>query len=106
MVLLIHEPPEHIERVLARSPDAATIRDAVNGLTWSDLTFVTVKRDNNNWLEGSGSLNPEDGLSARYMANGEEHVAARAPNSLNEIVALLQSFAASDGRWRQLIEWD
>ena len=105
MLLVVHEPPGHEARVVATNPDAAEIATTIKTMPWSDLTFVVLRTDENNWIEGSGSLKPEDGLSARYMVNGEEHVAAQAPSSLDELVALLQSYSKGDGRWQQLIEW-
>ncbi|HVE79651.1 MAG TPA: hypothetical protein VNA89_12340 [Gemmatimonadaceae bacterium] len=106
MVLEVAEPPTHEERVVARGPDAATIEQIVEGLAWADITFVILKRDERNWIEGSGSLNPEDGLSARYMSDGDERVASRPPASLGEIIALLQSYRSGDERWREMMEWE
>ena len=106
MILEVHEPPEDGPREISKSPDAALIDKTVRGLSWSDITFVVLKVDDNNWIEGSGSLNPQDGLSARYMKNGKEHVSAHAPRSLDEIVSLLQSYRAGNGRWQNLIDWD
>ena len=105
LTLLVMEPTEREERVVAVDPDSATIKKTVESLKWSPITFVTLKRDAKNWMEASGSLSPEDGLSARYSENGVEHVSARAPKSLSEIVDLLQSYRSGDDRWRSSIEW-
>jgi hypothetical protein len=106
MILEVHELSANQPREISKNPDAALIDKSVRGLAWSEITFVVLKVDDNNWIEGSGSLNPEDGLSARYMKDGKEHVSARAPVSLDEIIALLQSYRSGDGRWQKLIEWD
>ena len=106
MSLEIAEPPDNVERVTARDPDAATIARTVHKLAWDPITFVVLKVDEDNWMEGSGSRDPTDGFSARVMLDGEERVSSRAPESLDEIIALLQSYRAGDGRWREMIEWD
>ncbi|MFN2564934.1 MAG: hypothetical protein ABR499_07995 [Gemmatimonadaceae bacterium] len=106
MTLVVAEPPGYEERAVAVDPDAETIERAVKGLAWSDITFVFLKVDDRNWIEGSGSLNPVDGLSAKFMDDGAEWVSSRPPTSLDEIISLLQSYRAGDGRWQKLIEWE
>jgi hypothetical protein len=105
MVLEVQEMSEDQPREIKRL-DAAIIEKTVKELSWSDITFVVLKVDDKNWIEGSGSLKPRDGLSARYMKNGTEHVSTKAPKTLHEIVALLQSYHAGDGRWQDLLDWD
>lgn len=105
MKLEVLEPNERSERVASQHPDGDTIKKTVQGLKWSDITFVVLKIDEKNWIELSGSLKPEDGLSARYMENGVEHVSARAP-SLAEGVSLLQSYQSGDGNWRYNLSWE
>ena len=93
-------------RVVSTNPDVVTIDRIVRGLPWSDITFVVLRKDETNYIEGSGSLNPSDGLSARYVENGVEHVSRQAPESLRVIVALLASYRSGDGKWRTMIEWE
>src|SRR5262245_38512294 len=66
MILEVHAPPDNLPREISRSPDPGLIEKTVRSLPWSDITFVVLKIDDKNWIEGSGSLNPEDGLSASY----------------------------------------
>ena len=106
MTLEVAAPPDNTERVTARDPDAATIARTVHDLAWDPITFVILKVDDDNWMEGSGSRDPSDGLSAKVTLDGEERVSSYAVDSLEEMVALLQSYRAGDGRWREMIEWD
>jgi hypothetical protein len=106
MVLEVLETAGGKQQVVAANPDAETIARVVQGLSWSDITFVVLKKDENNYLEGSGSFNPNDGLSATYMEDGVEHVSRYSPKSLQVIVALLTSYRSGDGKWRTMIEWD
>ena len=105
-ILELCEPSENTPREICKNPDPAVINKTVKDQEWSDITFVVLKFDDNNWIEGSGSLNPRDGLSARYSKDGEEHVSSRPPKSLEEIIALLQSFLSGDGRWQKMIDWE
>jgi hypothetical protein len=106
MILEVHEPPEYVPLVVATDPDRMTIETVVRSLAWADITFVILKIDDNNWIEGSGSLSPQDGLSARYMEDGQEFVSSRPPDSLQEIIDLLDSFRLQDGRGKNLIGWE
>ena len=106
MILQVCEPPSCTPRDLAINPDLSTIAAAIRALSWDDITFVVLRLDENTWIEGSGSLRPEDGLSARFMEDGVEHVSRSAPEGLNVIEQLLTSFLLRDDRWRTLIEWD
>ena len=106
MILELYAPPDNDVQVISTTPDEALLTSTVKSQEWADITFVVLKRDDANWFEVSGSLNPEDGLSARYSENGEEHVSARAPESLDEGLSLLLSYFRDDRRWRQAIAWD
>ena len=106
MILEVHEPPGYVPRPVATDPDRALIEKTVKDLPWADITFVVLKHDENNWIEGSGSLAPEDGLSARYMLDSQEFVASQAPESLDEVIALLESYCLQDGHWKRMIAWE
>ena len=77
----------------------------VTTLPWQEITYVVARINDDCWLEGSGSLKPEDGLSAACRVSGTDYVAREAPASLLGIVALLAAFVRKDGRWRTMIEW-
>ena len=65
MILEVHEPPALQPREISKNPDLALIEKTVKSLPWSEITFVVLKIDEKNWIEGSGSLDPTDGLSAK-----------------------------------------
>jgi len=70
-----------------------------------EITYLIARIDENHLLEGSGSLKPEDGLSAACRIGDVDFVSMNAPESLDEIVDLIYSFAHGDGKWRYMIEW-
>ena len=92
-------------KLISTDPTEQIILDTINNLSWNDLTFVILKIDDDNLMEGSGSLNPSDGLSARYLENGQEHVSSSAPESLQIIYDLLASYLVGDNTWRHIIDW-
>ncbi|TWT32789.1 hypothetical protein [Blastopirellula retiformator] len=105
VTLVLLEGPDYEPRVLDVNPTPEEIDAHVHQQPWDQLTFFVAQLNDNHWLEGSGSLKPEDGLSARCKIGGKEYVTSQAPQSLDEIVALLASFAQKDGRWRTMVEW-
>jgi hypothetical protein len=105
MILRVFEPPELNEREVATDPSESEIVATVRGLAWQEISFVVLAVDENTWIEGSGSLDPADGFSARYLEDGVERVSCDAPPSLDAIVELLLSYRRNDDRWRTMIEW-
>jgi hypothetical protein len=103
--LLVIEPPEYRSVTTAVNPLPRQIEDLMKQMSWKDVSFVLLRIDERHWLEVSGSTKTEDGYSARCCIAGKEYVASRAPKSLSELVTLLSSFRAGDGRWRTLIDW-
>lgn len=93
------------EQMIAENPTDEEIARLVHGMAWDEISFVIVKLDEANWLDGSGSLKPADGLSAMCEIEGQQFVTVEAPQSLDEIVALLQSFNRKDGNWRTMVKW-
>ena len=101
--LVVYEPPGHEPRVVSEQPDLAHIQETIQGLEWNDITFVVLSRDEDNWIEFSGST--ADGFSARYMEGGQEHVISQAPASIAVGVTLLDLYLREDERWRTEYDW-
>jgi hypothetical protein len=72
---------------------------------WSRFATVMMWKAEQEFLEISGSLRVEDGLSATYMEGDTEMVSSTAP-SLDEAIRLLQSYAAGDSLYRTLVDWE
>src|SRR5262245_48378863 len=104
MLLSVSEEPDYEPRVIAMGPDDATIERTVRLLAWHGLTFVTLRVDEDYILEASGRA--EDGFAVRCVVRGAEHISATTVDSLDTIVAVLQSYRADDGRWTTLVEWE
>ena len=91
------------ERVVAVNPDDADIETAVQNLSWYDITFVVLARDEANWCEFSGSH--ADGFSACYAEQDQEYVISEAPSSLDDGIRLLTLYLNGDQRWRVEYDW-
>jgi len=102
LVLEAYEPPSQQKRVVATNPSKQVITRTIRDLRWSDITFVVLRLDDRNWIEASGSRS--DGFSVKFARNGKERVSESAP-TLDEIVALFQSYVANDGRWERMVKW-
>ena len=105
MSLLVGQEPLFNLRVHSIEPDATTIDSVVRAVHWSGFATVMMRKAEQEFLEISGSLRAEDGLSATYMEGETEKVSRTAP-SLDEAISLLQSYAAGDSRYKSLIEWE
>lgn len=91
-------------RAVAVNPEYSEIRKIVFDLTWDDMTFVTASIDEDNWLDGSGSLNPEEGLCISCCINGVEYL-TQGTDTLDRIVDLLHEFVNRRGGWRTSVVW-
>jgi hypothetical protein len=104
MLLEVYESAvDEQPQVVSTFATADEIKRVVDGLDWDDITFVTTREANGDLLECSGSH--EDGFSARYMESGKEFFSDTPPASTNDMIALLTSYVAKDGRWRKMIAW-
>ncbi|NNL99558.1 MAG: hypothetical protein HKO62_02325 [Gammaproteobacteria bacterium] len=106
LTLEIFLPPDHQPQTIADNPSASQLAFTIRRLAWDDLTFVVLKYDDENWIELSGALTDDFGLSARYWNDGIEHVAARPPADLDEGTRLLEHYRRGDSLWKQMISWE
>jgi hypothetical protein len=103
--LLVGQEPDFDLRVHSVDPDAAKVASVVRSVDWSRFATVMMWKAEQDFLEISGSLRAEDGLSATYMEGETEKVSSSAP-SLDEAISLLQSYAAGDSRYKTLVDWE
>jgi len=105
LILMVGTEARLQARVHTVHPDAQQIETIVRGLDWSSLKVVILRTDEHRFLELSGSLDPEDGLSGRYVDGAEEMITREAP-SLDDGIRLLQAYAAGGLDWKTLVDWD
>lgn len=105
MSLLVGQEPDFELRVRTVDPDAVQVAAVMRSVDWSRFATVMMWKAEQEFLEISGSLRAEDGLSAIYMEGDTEKVSSTAP-SLDEAITLLQSYAAGDSVYKMLVEWE
>ena len=105
LVLIARESPDLAPREIATNPDGDAIERCIRSLAWKAMTFVTLERGADS-ITASGSLDPRDGLSISYAGEDEEQVSPRPPESIDQIIAIMRSYAAGDRSWRTMIDWD
>src|SRR5688572_14249314 len=105
LVLMVATEPGMQARVHTVHPDVQQIEAIVHELDWSTLKVVILRTAEHRFLELSGSLHPEEGLSGRYVDGAEEMITREAP-SLDEGIRLLQAYAAGGPDWKTLVDWD
>jgi hypothetical protein len=103
MKLSVLERSESEELLVATDPQPDLIASVVLGLEWSDITFVTLTVGEGDWMCVTGSF--PDGFAALYCEGGKNHISDRPPESLQDMIALLQSYRRQDGRWREMTVW-
>jgi len=106
MVLIVAESPDFEEKIVANSPTPELLESTVQSLAWSDITFVILKKNEQDWLELSGSLDPSDGLSMRYFDSTGEFVSDRAPSSLKEGTTVLKKYLLDNPEWKKTYNWN
>lgn len=104
MTLELYAPPDNQVSIVSDVATQRQIADTIEDQPWSDITFLVLKRDEDNWFEVSGSTSA--GFSARYMADGREFVSSRAPDSIAEMCILMTSYLEEDGKWKTAIGWE
>ena len=82
-------------QVIGTDPSEVTIVETVRSLDWNRFAFVTLRRDGANWIDGSGSLEPDTGLSIMLSHDGIEYVTETAP-TVDTIAAALCAFRQGD----------
>jgi hypothetical protein len=103
LVLTVSEGPHFAPQEVATNPESNAIEQCIRSRSWQGTTFVILERDHDS-MTASGSLN--DGMSIACIVDDVERVSGRAPDSIEMIVALMQSFARGDGQWRTMIDWE
>jgi hypothetical protein len=105
LVLVVRESPDFAPREIATNPDGDGVEHTIRSLEWNAMTFVSLERGADA-ITASGSLDPGDGLSISYVENDEEHISASPPESIDQIVSIMRSYATGDRSWRTMIDWD
>ncbi len=77
-------------------PAETEIAAAVRSMDWNRFAFVTLFKDDDNWLEGSGCLEPGFGLSMMLSVDRIQYVTATAPPTPDAMLGLFNAYLKGD----------
>lgn len=87
------------EELIANNPSENQISHLVNSIDWNKFKTIRLRKDDNNWIEVSGSL-VEDGLAIIYEEAGVSFVIKDAPETLTQLEQALLSFFRGDEKYK------
>ncbi|MCR9201496.1 MAG: hypothetical protein NXI04_22875 [Planctomycetaceae bacterium] len=68
------------EVIVSESPTFDLVSTTISQVDWSEFSFVSLFIDDDNWLDGSGCMNPTDGLSVMLSVARIQYVSETAPD--------------------------
>jgi hypothetical protein len=87
------------EELITDSPSENQISHLINSIDWGKFKTIRLRKDDNNWIEVSGSL-VEDGLAIIYEEDGISFVTKDAPETLTQLEQALLSYFRGDGKYK------
>ena len=80
------------ETVVSNWPTIELLVSTISSIDWQVFSFVTLVVDDDNWLDGSGCMNPTDGLSVMLSVDRIQYVSSSAPNHPADLVPFFESY--------------
>lgn len=87
-----------------QDPTPERIEELARRLPWRNITWVTLTRENGDWIECSGAH--ADGFCVIYQEGGAGYISADEPSGLDQIILVLQDYAMGGSLWKELFSWD
>ena len=94
------------EELISKEADTQMVAKTMGSLDWYKFHQVLLEKENKDYIEVGGSLDPGDGLSVLYQENGNQHVIRIPPATVAEMTEILKSYLLGDGKWKTLNLWD
>jgi hypothetical protein len=91
MILRISYDGDREPTDVTTNPTESDVANAVRSMDWNRFAFVTLVKDDDNWLDGSGCLEPDCGLSMMLSIDRIQYVAEAAPPTPD---SMLETFSA------------
>lgn len=105
MKLYISDPLGQSEyKLVTETTDPDIIEKKLSDPEWASLTGIRLEIDSLNWIELSGSKS--DGFSIIYSDGENEWITKEAPESLEQSILAVQSYAMKGNEWKELFEWE
>ncbi|EDY84550.1 hypothetical protein VDG1235_4181 [Verrucomicrobiia bacterium DG1235] len=103
MILEVISPEYDKYTTIDKDPNPESIRNHMESLSWDDITFVRINKDENNWIECSGSH--PDGFSIIYKEGSESFITKDEPEGLEQLILTMQDFSIDGKDWKNICRW-
>lgn len=105
MKILVSDPLGQSDyKLVAETTDPDVIEEKLFEPEWESLTGIRIEIDGLNWIDLSGSK--DDGFSIIYSDGENEWITKDAPESLEQSILAVQSYAMKGNEWKELFEWE
>ena len=96
MILRINYDGDREPTDVTTDPSESDVAKAVHSMDWNRFAFVTLFKDDDNWLDGSGCLEPGFGLSMMLSVDGVQYVTATAPPTPDTMLETFNAYLKGD----------
>ena len=83
---------EGLETIVSESPTMELVAHSIASIDWQVFSFVSLFIDDDNWLDGSGCMNPTDGLSVMLSVDSIQYVCESAPAQPQDFLPYFESY--------------
>ncbi len=90
---------------ISKNASIEDIESLMQELDWQGFHQVVLEKNNGDWLEVGGSLNPEDGLSVMFEENGKQLVIKTPPQTVVEMMDFLTMYLSGSQDWKNKAVW-
>ena len=104
MKLLKIEPTDKDFSTVVETEDPSVIEEKMKGSEWEPITRFRLVIDDLNWIDLSGAHG--HGFSIVYSDGENEWITKEAPESLEQSILAVQSYAMKGSEWQELFEWE
>jgi|GEM_PF-1196593 hypothetical protein len=94
------------EKIISNESTEKMIIELIDSLDWNNFYQVIIEKENKDYMEVSGSLDPTDGLSALYQENKKQYVIVNPPKTIAELKKIAISYFKNDKYWKNNIKWN
>ena len=95
-----------VEKTITESPTIEIIKNTMNTLDWKKFHQVILEKENKDFIEVSGSLDPADGFSSLFQEGGKQYVIKIPPHSTLQMENILISYFYQDNKWKDDNSWE
>ena len=78
--------------IVSESPTCDLVATTILQVDWSEFSFVSLFIDDDNWLCGSGCMNPTDGLAVMLSVARIQYVSETAPDEPGSFVPYFDAY--------------